>query len=348
MMAANAQFIGGAEVNRLESRLQDLLQVRHAVTCANGTDALQLALRAVGVGAGDAVLVPNVTFWATFEAVVNVGADPMTVDANLADGGVAYDALEEAIVRVKPKAAIVAHLYGWGSGRLSDMRALCRNRGVILIEDGAQSYGVTFRGESIYAGATISTTSFYPAKVLGGAGDGGAVFTNDAGFADRVRCLSNHGRTTHYGYGKVGWNSRLDALQAAFLNLSLDYVDRRIASRRHVAEIYRRQLPSLGIEVMVPPEAYVENGYCNVCLIRDLATKASLESALKAAHIGFGNIYPGVMSRQQGANGFNKGHIGGVAGEILCASVVNLPLFPYMTDAEIERVLGVVCAALGK
>lgn len=347
LMAANAQFIGGTEVALLESRLQEMLNVKHAISCANGTDALQLALRAMGVGRGDVVLVPNVTFWATFEAVVNVGADPMTVDADLADGGVDYEALEEALVSVKPKAVIIVHLYGWGSARLADIRTLCKKHGVMLLEDGAQSFGVDYRGESIYAGAAISTTSFYPAKVLGGAGDGGAVFTSDPELAERVRRMSNHGRTTHYGYGDVGWNSRLDSLQAAFLNLGLDHIEQRIASRRYACEFYKKHLSELGLEVMLPPADYQENGYCNVCLIRDPVKKATFESSLKAADIGFGNIYPGVMSQQLGAKGFNKGHFGGSAGETLCSSVVNLPLFPYMSDVELERVLDVVRAALG-
>ncbi len=345
-MTASAQFVGGAEVERLEQRLAAGAGVGHAVSCANGTDALQLALRALGVGRGDMVLVPDVTFWATFEAVVNVGADPVTVDADLADGGVDFDAMQAAIARARPKAAIVAHLYGWGSRRLADLRALCAREGVLLLEDGAQCYGATYRGRPVYAGALISTTSFYPAKVLGGAGDGGAVFTDDADLAEKVRRLGNHGRTAHYGYGDVGWNSRLDALQAAFLNLSLDQVERRIASRRQSAAWYRARLPALGIETLDPPAEFDENGYTNVCLIRDPEAKARLEAALKAARIGFGNIYPGVMSRQDGARGVSKGHFGGRAGETLCASVLNLPLFPYMTGDELERVLAVVRTAI--
>ena len=347
-MTTNAQFIGGDEVSRLESHLQKLLGVRFAVSCANGTDALQLALRALGVGRGDTVLVPNVTFWATFEAVVNVGADPVTLDADLSDGGVSLAALEEAVVRLKPKAAIIAHLYGWGTARLEEIRTLCKAQNVLLLEDGAQCFGVTFRGAPIYQGALISTTSFYPAKVLGGAGDGGAVFTDDGELAERVRRLGNHGRTAHYGYGDVGWNSRLDSLQAAFLNFSLDYIDQRIASRRSAAAYYQTYLSDLGVEVMLPPADYQENGYCNVCLFRDPEQKAALELGLKAEGIGFGNIYPGVMSRQPGASGVNKGHFGGDAAETLCASVLNLPLFPYMTLAELERVVGVVRNVLGK
>jgi len=339
---SSAAFIGGAEVVELERRLQEVASVQYAVTCANGTDALQLALRALGVGRGDVVLVPNVTFWATYEAVVNVGASPATVDASLEDGGVSYTALEEAIVRAKPKAAIIAHLYGWGSRRLAEIRELCRRHDVPLLEDGAQCFGATYQGGSIYKDALISTTSFYPAKVLGGAGDGGAVFTNDPALAEKVRRLGNHGRTTHYGYGDVGWNSRMDALQAAFLNLSLDHIDQRIASRRTIAEAYQKTLPKMGLEVMVPPAEYAQNGYCNVCLIRNSDKKKKMETVLKNAGIGFGNIYPGVMSDQEGAKNYNVGHYGGNEGEVLCMSVLNLPLFAYMTQMEFDRVIEVV------
>ena len=346
-MTLGAQFIGGGEVSNLEARLSTELQVAHAVSCANGTDALQLALRAVGVGEGDFVLVPNVTFWATFEAVVNVGAQPVTVDADLADGGVSYEAFAQAIHELKPKAALIAHLYGWGSARLLDLRHLCLENGVVLVEDGAQAFGVLYKGDPLFKGARISTTSFYPAKVLGAAGDGGAVFTDDPELADTVRRLSNHGRTAHYGYGDVGWNSRLDSLQAAFLNLSLDHIDERIASRRQAANFYLNHLPATGIELMTAPAGYEENGYCNVCLIPDASIKARLESRLKAEGIGFGNIYPSVMSSQPGAAAYLKGHFGGQVGERLCASVINLPLFPYMTKVELERVVEVVGEVMG-
>jgi UDP-2-acetamido-2-deoxy-ribo-hexuluronate aminotransferase len=347
-MASNAQFIGGDEVTRLELRLTQWLGVTHAITCGNGTDALQLALRALGVGRGDTVLVPNVTFWATFEAVINVGADPATLDADLSDGGISLPALEDAINQLRPKAAIIAHLYGWGTARLTEIRTLCERHGVLLLEDGAQCFGATFKGQSIYKGALVSTTSFYPAKVLGAAGDGGAVFTDDPELADRVRRLSNHGRSSHYGYGLTGWNSRLDSLQAAFLNFSLDHVNERIASRRQSAALYQAHLPKLGIEVMMPPPEYEENGYCNVCLIHDQSVKSKLEARLKAEGIGFSNIYPGVMSRQSGANGLSKGHFGGTVGETLCESVLNLPLFPYMKPEELEQVLTVVSSVTGK
>lgn len=345
-MIASAQFVGGEEVLRLESRLADALSVSSAVTCANGTDAIQIALRALGVGRGDLVLVPNVTFWATFEAVVNVGADPVTVDADITDGGISVQALKKAIQTCQPKAAIIAHLYGWGSAHLQQIRSICRDEGVLLVEDGAQCFGATYKGLPIYKGALISTTSFYPAKVLGAAGDGGAVMTDDQALSEKVRCLANHGRDSHYSYGEVGWNSRLDSLQAAFLNLSLDHLDARLASRRHAASFYRRTLPELGVTLINAPVDYEENGYCNVCLIEDPGRRSFLEGVLKKEGIGFGNIYPSVLSKQKGAEKYLKAHFGGDEGERLCASVLNLPLFPYMTEGELHRVVEVLAQAL--
>lgn len=340
-MSERSEFIGGPEVARLEGSLRERLGVGQVVSCANGTDALQLALRAMGVGQGDIVLVPDLTFWATFEAVVNVGARPVTVEVDPTDGGVDFASLERAIADYSPKAAIIAHLYGWGTGRLAAVRELCRSRNVLLLEDGAQCFGVDFEGASIYSGALVSTTSFYPAKVLGAAGDGGAVFTSDAAIADKARQLSNHGRTMHYGFGSVGWNSRMDALQAAFLNLSLDFIDRRIASRRASADYYREQLTGLPLQVMRAPAGYAENGYCNVCHL-DPALRTRLEARLKAEGIGFGNIYPGSMSTQGGASGYLAGRVGGEKAEVFCRTVLNLPLFPYMTAEELATVVQVV------
>lgn len=347
-LVSQSQYIGGKEVQSLEERLCALTGTQAAVTCANGTDALQLALRALDMGHGDTVLVPDVTFWATFEAVVNVGASPVTVDADLADGGVNFDAFVEAVERVRPKAAIIAHLYGWGTSRIAELRDLCRANDVKLVEDGAQCFGTEHNGQPLLAGALVSTTSFYPAKVFGAAGDGGAVMTDDHDLAARVRQLANHGRTSHYGYGLVGWNSRMDSLQAAYLNLSAPYLPDRIASRRVAAQYYRDTLPTLGVTVMAAPAGYVENGYCNVCLFEDAVEKARLEDTLRNEGIGFGNIYPSALSEQPGAKDHLKAHIGGTVGQTLSGSVVNLPLFPYMTEAELEHVVAVVRQGLGK
>lgn len=339
LISKSAAFIGGAEVFQLEESLKTIAGVKHAITCANGTDAIQLALRALGIGNGDLVVIPDLTFWATFEAVVNVGARPVTVDSDLKDGGVKFKLFKDAINKYAPKAAIIAHLYGWGSKELSEIRQFCKDQQVLLIEDGAQSFGSQFLGEPIYKSALVSTTSFYPAKVLGAAGDGGAVFTNNNDLADRLRQLANHGRSAHYDHGDVGWNSRLDALQAAFLNLALKYLPQRIASRREAVSFYNTQLPSLGISQINAPSEYIENGYLNVCLIENKEIKLELESFLKKQDIGYGNVYPSPMSMQSGALNYLYAHIGDGSTKHLCNSVLNLPIFPYMEEDELGFVI---------
>ena len=346
-MTRNAQFIGGAEVSGLEKTLSESTGTANAVTCANGTDAIQLALRALNIGPGDRVLIPDLTFWATYEAVVNVGATPCTVDISFDDLGMDVDAVAECLKRNRPAAVIAVHLYGWGSRRLQELRRMCESAGVALIEDGAQCFGAEYNGRSIYADAAVATVSFYPAKVLGAAGDGGAALCRDPAIADRVRMLSNHGRTSHYGHGDVGWNSRLDALQAAYLNMSFQHLSARLESRRYWARRYQEELPRLGIEVVRPPECYKENGYCNVNLIRNPELKRRMESLLKEAGIGFGNIYPGAISDQPGSAKDRGDHFGGKNAAKVCAAVLNLPLFPYMTDAEYAEVISVVGRATG-
>ena len=326
LLSKSASFIGGAEVERLEDTLIQLTQTKFSITCANGTDAIQLSLRALDVGPGDTVIVPNMTFWATFEAVVNVGARPLIVDSCLNDGGVDLDSFVEAVEKFKPKAAVIAHLYGWGSRKLSEIRDYCSLNNVLLVEDGAQCFGAKYLNNSIYKDALISTSSFYPAKVFGAAGDGGAVYTNDEVLAKRVRQLANHGRTSHYGYGLVGWNSRLDSLQAAFLNLAARFLNNRIESRKYAINYYKQKINFKGFDHMNASKEFVENGYCHVALIGDLELKSELERVLKLNNIGFGNIYPGAMSDQECSKKFMAGHVGDNKAVQICNSVLNLSL----------------------
>lgn len=345
-ISKNAQFIGGNQIEVLEGTLKFFCNVTQVIPCANGTDAIQLALRAIGAGPGDSVIVPDLTFWATFEAVVNVGASPITVDTSLSDGGIDLEAFQHAIITKKPKAAIIAHLYGWGTEHIDEIRQMCDKYGVLLVEDGAQCFGVTWKNESIYSNALIATTSFYPAKVFGAAGDAGAVFTNNKDLAAKVRYLSNHGRSSHYGYQDVGWNSRMDSIQAAFLNLSYEHLHSRIKSRQLSSNYYRTHIVSSDAPFMSVPDGYEENGYCNVMVVDDQNLKSNLEIALKRAKIGFGNIYPSTLSEQICAPKYSKDHFGGRNGSKLSQSVLNLPLFPYMTESELSEVVQVVKSVL--
>jgi UDP-2-acetamido-2-deoxy-ribo-hexuluronate aminotransferase len=345
-VSVNTRFVGGPDVARFEARLTEASGVAGVVGCANGTDALQLALRAAGVGSGDVVLIPDATFWATFEAVVNVGGRPVTVDVDLVDLQMDFARFVEAVERYRPRAAVLVHLYGWGSRRLPEFRAFCRERELPLIEDGAQAFGVTWRGTSIFRDAYLATVSFYPAKVLGACGDAGAVYCATPELADLVRALGNHGRVAHYGHGHVGWNSRLGGFEAAWLDLSMDYLEPRLASRRDAALRYRQALQPIGVRSVAPPDGFVENGYLNVCLV-DPARRPAIEATLRARGIGFGNVYPGTMSDQPGATGYAAGRVGSDNAALLARSVLNLPLFAYIHDDEIDEVVAAMVEAVG-
>ncbi len=344
-IAANTRFVGGPDVAGFEARLAADGGTAHAIGCANGTDAIQLALRALGVGEGDVVIIPDATFWATFEAVVNVGAKVVTVDIDPDDLQMDLAAFRDAVDRYEPAAAILVHLYGWGSARLEEFRALCAERELPLIEDGAQTWGTTWNGRSIYAGAHVSTVSFYPAKVLGACGDAGAVLCNDDALALRIRRLGNHGRTDHYEHGLIGWNSRLGGHEAAWLDLSMDYLDARLGSRRAAAAAYRARLAPLGVRTVAPPEGYVENAYLAVTL-HEPEDRPAVEAVLREREIGFGVVYPGAMSRQAAAPPFLIGRIGGEQADLLARGVLNPPLFAGITEAEIDEVVDAFAAAL--
>jgi UDP-2-acetamido-2-deoxy-ribo-hexuluronate aminotransferase len=343
-LTKTASFVGGPDVEIFEKHLCALTGGRYVVSCANGTDALQLALRAVGVGLGDTVVTQQTTFWATLEAIYNVGATPILVDSDLKDLNVSARQLIEEAERQKPKAVVVAHIYGWCSEDLDLIRTYCRGAGVPLVEDGAQAIGVKLDGRSIFEDSFISTLSFYPAKVLGAAGDGGAVIVSNESLANHVRSLANHGRSKHYEHKSIGWNSRLDSLQAAFLNRSIGFLDARIASRRRSAQVYADLLRGLEgfIRVVSPSSRVLDNGYLNVCLLEEPGVRSDLIGYLKSARVGSAVVYPAPVGMQPcdaiktiratGSDGANR----------ISESVLSLPLFPYMREDELDYIAGLV------
>lgn len=332
------QFVGGPQVGQLEESLAAKSGAKFAIGCANGTDAIQLALRAVDVKKNETVLVPDMTFWATFEAIVNVGANPATVDVNRQTLHWDFETFKQAVDQFSPKAAIMVHLYGWASPDTLKIREYAAEKNVILIEDGAQCFDTKIDGKSVLGSAAIATTSFYPAKVLGASGDAGAVFTNNEQWAERTRTLGNHGRTSHYSHGLVGFNSRIGAYESLFLNLSLEHIDARLDSRRKAVEYYAEHLQGLPLKPMTSAPNVEENGYCAVAMIEP-ELRAALQESLKAAGIGSGTIYPGAMSLQEGAAEYLVGKIDNGNAHYISQAVLNLPCFAYITEAELAYVV---------
>ncbi len=331
------QFVGGPIVAELEANLSSFTKAKHSVGCANGTDAIQIALRAVGVNKNDKVLVPDMTFWATFEAVVNVGANPITIDVTKETCHWDIQTFKRAVDEFKPKAAIMVHLYGWATPDTIAIRDYAKDKGVLLIEDGAQCFGTEIDGKSILGSALISTTSFYPAKVLGASGDAGAIFTNNDEYAKNCRTLVNHGRTDHYSHGMIGWNSRIGAYESLFLNMSLKHISKRLESRMNAVKFYEEALKGLPLKPMRAVKNVTENGYCAVAMI-DPALRPTLIETLKKANIGFGTIYPGAMSLQSGAKEYLAGKIDNGNAHYVSQAVLNLPCFAYITTDELNYV----------
>lgn len=337
-LTIQTQFVGGAEVQNFEASIKKYTESGHAISCANGTDALQLILRALDVGPDDKVLVCDLNFWAAFEAVVNVGALPITVDVDPRHLHLGVEVLELAARLHRPKAVILVHLYGWADQEILAIRAFCKRHEIALIEDCAQAIGTKFQSTSLIGAADYATTSFYPAKVLGASGDAGAVFTSDAEVAGRVRQLANHGRSSHYDYEFVGWNSRLGAFEAAFLNLSLEHLPNRIRSRRKVQGIYRSELTGLPLEVLSPHEDVYENGY--IALTRMDSKKRDLfKQKLAERGVTTGIVYPVPMKATQAASKYLYSSIDNGNSAKICSEILCLPCFAYMKDDEIAYVV---------
>lgn len=335
------QFVGGPVVAEFEAAIKKYTHSQFAIGCANGTDAIQLALRAAGIGKDDLVVIPNMTFWATFEAVVNVGAQPITLDVSRETLHLTLEGVKNALAQFKPKALILVHLYGWACPETLEIRKLCQQEGVICIEDCAQAIGTKINNTSLIGTAQVATTSFYPAKVLGASGDAGAVFTNDESIAIKTRQLVNHGRTDHYEHGLVGWNSRLGAYEATFLQHSLPYLEKRLDSRRQAVEYYHQNLKNPKLTLLKPDSKVLENGYLQVAVMEP-QIRAQFVEYLKKHQIGFGTVYPGAMSEQSGAREFLHAKIDHGHAAWIASAVINLPCFAYITQNELDEVINLV------
>jgi dTDP-4-amino-4,6-dideoxygalactose transaminase len=341
-VVSETAFIGGAEVAAFEQEYAAFTGVPHCVGVANGTDALELALRAVGVGAGGQVIIPANTFIATAEAVARVGARPVLVDCDPETYLIDVDA---ALAAVTPatSAVLPVHLYGQHAPveRLAEALA---GSGVQIVEDAAQCQGALRHGRSAGAGG-IAATSFYPGKNLGAYGDAGAVVTADPELALAVRKLANHGGIRKYQHDLVGFNSRLDGLQAVVLRAKLARLAAWSEARRAAAARYDELLASLDVvrPVTLPGNEHVWHLY----VIRvPGGRRDSVLASLNAAGIGAGIHYPAPVHLTAAFRdlGYAEGdfpHAEEASGEIL-----SLPLYPQITPAQQEAVVRALAAAL--
>jgi dTDP-4-amino-4,6-dideoxygalactose transaminase len=337
----SCEFVGGAGVAALERELATYCATRVAVACASGTDALLLALQAAGVKPGMHVALPNLTFWATFEAVVQLGAIPVLIDISMDDLQLDLAELQRAHARYRFGHAIVVHLYGWASTALTELRAFCRGHEICLVEDAAQAAGVELDGRPLLADATIAALSFYPAKVIGGCMDGGAVVSNDERLAETVRSLANHGRASHYSYQHVGWSSRMGGLAAHYLLEVMQHAGRIVVERRRLAGLYRDQLAGgpLAARLHGPAARIAGNGYLLVLECDQPADPFVARFA--AREIGVARTYPETIDEQAPARGRFVAVSELRRSRGLVKRVLNLPLYFGMS----ERDLGVVVRA---
>jgi dTDP-4-amino-4,6-dideoxygalactose transaminase len=337
----SSAFIGGQAVEEFEAAWADYCGVGHAIGMANGTDALQLTLTALGIGAGDEVIVPANTFVATAEAVVLAGATPRFADVSSETLLLTAADLEAAITR-RTRAVIVVHLYG----QMPDMDALCRaasRAGVVLIEDAAQAHGATWNGRRAGSFGRAACFSFYPGKNLGAFGDAGAVVTGDAVLAERLRRLRDHGRArgSRYRHVVVGTNSRLDALQAVVLTAKLARLDTWNEARRAIATRYRAVFASGPARLV--HEAAGARGVHHLAVVR-VPGRAMVQQRLAAAGIESGIHYPVPCHRQAPYRRFANGPL--PVAEAAAGEVLSLPMFPHMSDAQVVAVCDAVHAAV--
>jgi len=338
-VVASGQFILGSQVAAFEAEVARYLGIAHAVAVANGTDALHLALRAAAIGPGDEVVTPAFTFAATAEAIVHAGALPVFADIDPSSYNLDPASLEAAITPAT-RAVIVVHLYGQ-TADLAAIGAICERHGLTLIEDCAQAIGADFDGRRAGAWGALGCFSFYPTKNLGAYGDAGMVVTGDARLADRVRMLRHHGSRIAYRHELVGYNSRLDELQAAILRVKLKHLARMNARRRAHAAAYRRRLA--GAPFALPAEHGRGEHVYHQFTIR-AAGRDALREALTARGIATAIYYPVPLHRQP-AFERQPGHPSLPASERAAREVVSLPIYPQLTEGAVQSVCEALLAA---
>lgn len=342
--AASGGYIMGKAVKELEAELAEYVGVKHCITCANGTDALTLALKAWGIGEGNAVFVPDFTFFASAEVVSMEGATPVFVDVDSDTFNIDPVSLEAMIEKTLqegkliPKAIVTVDLFGLPADYFA-IKELADKYNLFILEDGAQGFGGNINGRMACSLGDISTTSFFPAKPLGCYGDGGAIFTNNDEWATIINSLKVHGKGSFkYDNVRIGVNSRLDTLQAAILKPKFHaFKEYEIADINKAASRYTEKLKDI-VKTPVVPAGFYSSWAQYTIQLTNREQRDGLQSYLKENGIPSMVYYPNPMHMQTAFNdlGYNAGDF--PVAEKLCSTVLSLPLHPYITEEDLEKV----------
>lgn len=344
----SCQFISGPKVKELENALAEYTGRKHCISCANGTDALELCLLAWGIGKDDAVFVPSFTFMSTAEVVATVGATPIWVDIEPDTFNMAAAELEKAIEKtiadgkLTPKLIIPVDLFGLPAD-FTKILPIAEKYGLKVMEDGAQGFGGEINGKKACSFGDASTTSFFPAKPLGCYGDGGAIFTDDDDMASLLRSIAVHGKGREkYENIRLGRNSRLDSIQAAVLLPKLAAFERyEVEAVNNAARLYSEKLKNLPVVTPVVPEGFLSSWAQYTLICPDTEIRNGLQQALKAQGIPSMIYYPCGLHKQKAFEYCSEGYVLPNT-EKACAAVLSLPMHPYLTEKDIDLVCNVI------
>lgn len=334
---AHGKYILGPEVQELEEKLAAYTGAKYCITVANGTDALQIAQMALGIGPGDEVITPGFTYIATAETVALLGAKPVYVDIDPKTYNIDPSLIEAAITE-KTKAIIPVSLYGQTCD-FDRINEIANKYNIPVIEDAAQSFGATYKGRRSCNLSTIACTSFFPSKPLGCYGDGGAIFTNDEELATVMRQIARHGQDRRYHHIRVGVNSRLDTLQAAILLPKLEILDDEVELRNSIAENYTRLLNKAGVSSTPFIDPHNTSAWAQYTIRVD--DREELQEKLKAEGIPTAVHYPIPLNKQPAvANSETELPVG----DFVADCVVSLPMHPYLDESDCKFIVKMLCA----
>jgi dTDP-4-amino-4,6-dideoxygalactose transaminase len=335
-------FAGGPFVAEFEKDYAKFCGVAHCVGVANGTDAIWLALLALGIGPGDEVITAPMTFMATAEAITYAGAKPVFVDIDPVTYTIDVTKIEGAITS-RTKAIIPVHLFGQCAD-VDPILAIAKKHNLFVIEDGAQSQGATYKGRSSGSMGHAAATSFYPGKNLGAWGEAGAITTNDSALRDRMIMFREHGQQKKYYHDVVGWNGRMDGIQAAVLKVKLQYLQKANEGRRHAAALYGQLLAGVPGLTLPVEAAYARHVY-HVFALRVQNRDRLLEDLAKLG-VACGIHYPVPVHLQRAYADLNHRRGDFPVSEACADEFLSLPMFPELTTAQVEAVVHAVKSVL--